>query len=118
ARIRREASIAAGRNCVQPSVQVFHAPVFYGYTFVANADLNSKPSKDALIELCRKTGFTLDSDASSPLGNLNASGDSAIHLALPEEDSVQPGTWWFWGAADNIRLPAVTALKLAEKVVE
>jgi aspartate-semialdehyde dehydrogenase len=116
-RIRREVSFAAGPNVVEPSVQVLHAPVFYGYTFSAIAELNSKQSKDALIESCRKVGFTLDSDAASPLGNLNASGDSAIHLALPEDDS-RPGAWWFWGAADNIRLPAATAIKLAEKLVE
>ena len=118
ARIRREAGIAVGRNLVEPSIQVLHAPVFYGYTFVAIAELNPKQSKDALVELCRKSGFTIDSDASSPLGNLNASGDSAIHLALPECDSAQSSTWWFWGALDNIRLPAATAIKLAEKLTE
>jgi aspartate-semialdehyde dehydrogenase len=118
ARIRGEVSAAVGNNPVRPSIQVLHAPVFYGYTFVATAELNSQPSQDALADICRKSGFTIDSDASSPLGNLNASGDSAIHLALPESDPAQPGTWWFWGAADNIRLPAATAIKLAEKLVE
>jgi aspartate-semialdehyde dehydrogenase len=118
ARIRREAGIAVGRNLIEPSIQVLHAPVFYGYTFVAIAELNAKQSKDALVEICRKSGFTFDSDASSPLGNLNAAGDSAIHLAFPNNDSAQSGTWWFWGAADNIRLPAATAIKLAEKLVE
>ena len=118
ARTRREVSLAVGRNLVEPSIQVLHAPVFYGYTFVATAELNSKQSKDALIEVCRKAGFTLDADASSPLGNLNASGDSAIHLALPESDPAQPGTWWLWGVADNIRLPVATAIKLAEKLLE
>jgi aspartate-semialdehyde dehydrogenase len=118
ARTRREASLAVGRNLVEPSIQVLHAPVFYGYTFVATAELNVKPSKDALIEICRKAGFTLDADASSPLGNLNASGDSAIHLALPESDPAQSGTWWLWGVADNIRLPVATAIKLAEKLHE
>jgi aspartate-semialdehyde dehydrogenase len=118
ARIRREAGVAVGRNLIEPSIQVLHAPVFYGYTFVATAELNSKQSQDVLIELCRKSGFTLDSDASSPLGNLIASGDSAVHLALPDNDPAQSGTWWFWGAADNIRLPASAAVKLAEKLVE
>jgi aspartate-semialdehyde dehydrogenase len=117
ARIRREIA-AAGRDLVRPSIQVLHAPVFYGYTFLAIAELDSNQSTAALIEICRKAGFTLDSDASSPLGNLNASGDSAIHLALPEDDSAHPGSWWFWGAADNIRLPAATAVKLAEKLIE
>jgi aspartate-semialdehyde dehydrogenase len=118
ARIRHEAGIAVGRNLVEPSIQVLHAPVFYGYTFAAVAELNTKQSQEAIIEACRNSGFTLDTDPSSPLGNLNASGDSAIHLALPESDTAQPGTWWFWGAADNIRVPAATAIKLAEKLVE
>ena len=107
-----------GRNSVEPSIQVLHAPVFYGYTFTAIAELNSKSSKEALVEICRKAGFTLESDPNSPLGNLNASGDSAIHLALPESDPAQPNTWWFWGAADNIRVPASMAIKLAEKLAE
>lgn len=118
ARIVREVGVAVGRNLVEPSIQVLHAPVFYGYTFVAIAELNSKPSKEALIDLCRKMGFTLDVDSSVPLGNLTAAGDSVIHLALPESDSAQAGTWWFWGAADNVRLPAATAIKLAEKLLE
>jgi aspartate-semialdehyde dehydrogenase len=118
ARIRSEAAIALARNPVELRIQVLHAPVFYGYTFAAIAELNSKSSKDALVEICRKAGFTLESDPNSPLGNLNVSGDSAIHLALPESDPAQSSTWWFWGAADNIRLPAATGIKLAEKLVE
>jgi aspartate-semialdehyde dehydrogenase len=117
ARIRREAAAAAGHNFA-PSIQVLHAPVFYGYTFVAHAELQSPQTQETLAEALRKSGFSLEIPASTPLGNLTASGDSAIHLALPEEDSAQPGAHWFWGAADNIRLPAATAIKLAEKLVE
>jgi aspartate-semialdehyde dehydrogenase len=118
ARIRSEAATALARNPVELRIQVLHAPVFYGYTFAAIAELNSKSSKDSLVEICRKAGFTLESDPNSPLGNLNASGDSAIHLALPESDPAQTGAWWFWGAADNVRVPAATAIKLAEKLTE
>jgi hypothetical protein len=100
-----------------PSIQVLHAPAFYGYTFVANSELKPGQTREALVEVLRKSGFSLGIAASSPLGNVVAAGDSAVHLALPEEDPAQPGTWWFWGAADNIRLPAATAIKLSEKLV-
>ena len=116
ARVAKEVHAAVGRDGVQPSIQVLHAPVFYGYTFIAVAELKSKQSQEALIDLCRKMGFALDTSSSLPVGNLTASGDSVIHLAIPEADSAQPGTWWFWGAADNIRLPAATAIRLAEKL--
>src|SRR5260370_29920751 len=83
ARIRREAGIAVGHNLVEPSIQVLHAPVFYVYTFVAIAQLNSKQSHDALVQICRKSGFTPDSDASSPPGNLNPPAESPLPLPLP-----------------------------------
>jgi aspartate-semialdehyde dehydrogenase len=117
--IRREASAASRQSSAKivPSIQVLHAPVFYGYTFVANSELKPGQTREALIELLRKSGFSLEIAASSPLGNVVAAGDPAVHLALPEGDPAQPGTWWLWGAADNIRLPAATAIKLAEKLV-
>jgi aspartate-semialdehyde dehydrogenase len=120
-RIRREASAASAQSSaptkVLPSIQVLHAPVFYGYTFVANSDLKPGQTREALVEVLRKSGFSLEIAESSPLGNIIAAGDPAVHLALPEDDPAQPGTWWLWGAADNIRLPAATAIKLAEKLV-
>jgi aspartate-semialdehyde dehydrogenase len=116
-RVRLEISAAADKIPVQPAIQVLHAPVFYGYTFVALADLQSSHTRDAFVELLRNAGFSLEGDASSSTGNLTASGDSAIHLALPESDPAQPNAWWFWGAADNIRLPAANAVRLAEHLL-
>src|SRR6266404_1464070 len=118
-RIRREVSAASLQSSskIVPSIQVLHAPVFYGYTDVADSELKPGQSRDTLVEILRKSGFSLEIAASSPLGNIVAAGDPSIHLAAPEDDPANPGTWWFWGAADNIRLPAATAIKLAEKLV-
>lgn len=115
-RIRREAGAAAGKNGVEPSVQVVHAPVFYGYTFSAIAECKSPHKQEGIVEILKKAGLSVEEDASMPLGNLSVAGESTIHLAMPEPDPAQPGTWWFWGAADNIRLPAWNAVKLAEKL--
>jgi aspartate-semialdehyde dehydrogenase len=115
-RIRREASAASKQ--IVPSIEVLHAPVFYGYTFVANSELKPGQTRESVLEALRNSGFTLETAATSPLGNLVAAGDSAIHMSLPDSDPVNPGAWWFWGAADNMRLPAATAIKLAEKLVE
>jgi aspartate-semialdehyde dehydrogenase len=116
-RIRREVCAAAEKGLVEPSIQVLHTPVFYGYTFSAIAELNSQQEREALAENLKKTGMLIEEDASTPVGNLSVAGDSAIHVGLPESDPAQPGTWWFWGAADNIRLPAWNTVKLAEKLV-
>jgi aspartate-semialdehyde dehydrogenase len=120
-RIRREVSVASAQSAVSmkvlPSIQVLHAPVFYGYTFVANSELEPGQTHQALVEVLRKSGFSLEIKESSPLGNIIAAGDSVVHLSIPEDDPAQPGTWWLWGAADNIRLPAAIAVKLAEKLI-
>lgn len=116
-RIRREAAAAVGSDLIKPSIQVLHAPVFYGYTFVALAELNSPKTKEEIGEISKIAGFVLGKDGETPLGNLTASEDDAIHLAPPEADTAQPVTWWFWGAADNIALPVANAVKLAEKLL-
>jgi aspartate-semialdehyde dehydrogenase len=113
-RIRREIAAAVGKDLVQPSIQVVHAPVFYGYTFSAIAELKAEEKKEALEENLKKAGILVEKDATVPLGNLTSAGESTIHAAIPEQDPAHPGTWWIWGAADNIRLPAANAVQLAE----
>ena len=49
--------------------------------------------------------------------NVSVAGEKSIHLAMPEQDASNPETWWLWGAADNIRLPAANAVKLAEMLL-
>ena len=115
-RVRQELAALGDKIPVQPAILVLHAPVFYGYTFAAAVEIPSGQTREGIAKLLQHAGFSLETDLGSPTGNLTASGDSAIHLASPEADAAQPGTWWFWGAADNIRLPATSAVKLAEQL--
>jgi aspartate-semialdehyde dehydrogenase len=114
-RICAEVSPLTGKRGVFPSMQVVHAPVFYGYTFAALAETASVTTRAKLAEVCQDAGFVIWKDADGPLGNLSA-GDSTMHLELPEGNPSQPGAWWSWGAVDNFKLPAANALKLAEKL--
>jgi aspartate-semialdehyde dehydrogenase len=101
---------------IQPAIRVLHAPVFYGCTFSASAELDASATADRVSSACAAAGFAL-AEKGAIVSNLTAAGENTIHLAQPEADTSQPGTWWFWGAADNIRLPAWNAVKLAEKLV-
>jgi aspartate-semialdehyde dehydrogenase len=100
---------------IQPAIRVLHVPVFYGYTFSASAEIDPSATVEAVNSACAATGFTL-AEKGEVVGNLTAAGENSIHLAQPEKDPSQPASWWFWGAADNIRLPAWNAVKLAEKL--
>jgi hypothetical protein len=69
------------------------------------------------VKAVNAAGFALTADKDQGLSNVSVAGESLIQLASPEADPAELGSWWFWGAADNIRLPAATAIKLAEKLV-
>lgn len=114
-RICREVAPLIGKRGVLPTIQVVHAPVFYGYMFAALAETSSPTTKEGLGEACKAAGFLLWNAEDGPLGNVSI-GDPAMRLCLPEENPPQAGAWWCWGAADNIKLPAANAVKLAEKL--
>src|SRR5437016_9734711 len=115
-RICAEVSPLTGKRGVLPSIQIVHAPVFYGYTFAALAETASVTTRAKLAEVCQDAGFLIWKDADGPLGNLSAE-DSTMHLELPEGNPPQAGAWWSWGAVDNIKLPAANAVKLAENLM-
>jgi aspartate-semialdehyde dehydrogenase len=96
-----------------PALQVIHAPVFYGTAFTACADMPAGTNAEQVATACREAGFVIAMDASGP-SNVSVAGERYVHLARPEEDPGRGGAWWFWGAADDIRLPAANAVKLAE----
>ncbi len=40
-----------------------------------------------------------------------------IHLGEPDRDAGRSGSWWLWGACDNLKVPVKNALRLAEKIL-
>ena len=49
--------------------------------------------------------------------NVNVAGESRPVLGPPERDPSIENAVWLWGAADNMRVPAATAVKIAEKLL-
>jgi aspartate-semialdehyde dehydrogenase len=114
-RIRGEVRACVSKKVAQPALQVLHAPVFYGATFSVCAAVDVLGGQK-IAEVCRAAEFVIVQEGDAGPSNVSVAGENAIHLAQPEADPSQPGSWWFWGAADNIRLPAWNAVKLAEKL--
>jgi aspartate-semialdehyde dehydrogenase len=98
------------------SVQTVHAPVFYGTTFSLCADLQPGTSDEDIAAACQEAGVVVVAEDAAGPGNMTVAGESTTYFSRPSEDSSRPGTWWFWGAADNFRVPAASAIKLAEKL--
>jgi aspartate-semialdehyde dehydrogenase len=114
--IRAEISAAIGNSERDQKIalNLVHAPVFYGMTFSAFAELDEKADASQLTEACQHLGFSLVSAAEPGPTNVSVAGETTVYLRPPVRDAVTPGGWWFWGAADNFRLPAWSGFKLAE----
>ena len=114
-RIRREIAVIVGSPAKVPAVQLIQAPVFYGLAFTFVAKLATPAEGAQLSTAAKSAGLLINADTGP--SNLSVAGESFIELAAPEPDASSPNLWWFFGAADNIRLPAFNAVKLAEKLL-
>jgi aspartate-semialdehyde dehydrogenase len=113
-RVRAEVKACLGGNVAVPAIQVVHAPVFYGTVFSACAEFAADVDGERIVGVFKEAGFAMSAPGEAGPSNVSAAGEKAIQLGIPEEDTSQPSVWWLWGAADNIRLPAANAVKLAE----
>ena len=119
AALRQEVSeCVQNQGAVMPSIQILHVPAFYGMAFAAAADLDPGLADTAsIVNACKSAGFSVQGETDPGPNNVSVAGEASIQLGIPRSDPLAYGTWWFWGAADNIRLPAWNAVKLAEKLV-
>lgn len=115
---RAEISAAIG-NPVEDakiSLNLLHAPVFYAATFSACADLSANLSPEMLVDACREAAFTIIPAEEAGPSNVSVAGESALFLRQPAPDLTHAKSWWFWGSADNLRVPAFSGIKLAERL--
>jgi aspartate-semialdehyde dehydrogenase len=115
-RFREEVKACVGTKVALPALQVLHAPVFYGATFSVCADVDVLDAQK-IVDVCKQAEFAIVPEGEAGPSNVSVAGEESVALAQPERDASGEGTWWLWGAADNIRLPARNAVKLAEKLV-
>jgi aspartate-semialdehyde dehydrogenase len=101
-----------------PAIQFVQAPVFYGYAFSAYAELASPQPLGQLESAFANLGVKVGATDDAPPTNISVAGQTEIHLARIESDPNVENAVWLWGAADNLRLPAVNAVRIAEALIE
>jgi aspartate-semialdehyde dehydrogenase len=100
-----------------PAIQLVQAPVFYGYAFAAYAEFAAPVAAEQLHEAFANLGVKFAApDYVSP-SNISVAGEAEIHLARIESDPNVAGGMWIWGVADNLRLAATNAVRIAEELV-
>ncbi len=117
AAIAREASqYIAGRAQV-PAIQLVQAPVFYGYAFVAYAEFAAPRDTRELDAALAAAGIKLPAAGGSAPTNVSVAGESEIHMGRIERDPNVSAAVWLWGMADNLRLAATNAVRIAEELL-
>jgi aspartate-semialdehyde dehydrogenase len=106
----------AGRAPV-PAIQLIQAPVFYAYAFTAYAELGLPPDPAELRRALETAGMRLaGSDEPAP-SNVSVVGEQRPVLGQMRVDPNLERGYWFWGAADNLRIAAANAVSIAEKLL-
>ena len=117
ASIARDTSeYVAGRVAV-PALQLVQAPVFYGYAVAAYAEFASPPLREQLEAAFASLGVRVGAAGDPAPNNVSVAGESEIHIARIEPDPSVAAGVWIWGVADNLRLAAVNAVRIAEELV-
>lgn len=100
-----------------PATAVIQAPVFYSHTFSAYAEFKAAPSIEDLVSRLQAAGLKVARAKDEAPTNVNVVGEARPVLRQPELAlGIETGVW-LWGAADNLRVPATTAVAIAEKLL-
>ena len=100
-----------------PRLQLVQAPVFYGYAVAAYAEFAAAPQREQLEAAFASLGVKVGAAGDPAPNNVSVAGESEIHIARIEPDPSVAAGVWIWGVADNLRLAAVNAVRIAEELV-
>jgi aspartate-semialdehyde dehydrogenase len=108
------AALDDGQEDGKISVNLLHAPVFYGTTFSVCVDLERDIDSLALAGGCQDAGFVIVPEMEAAPSNVSIAGETSVFLREPLPELSREKSWWLWGAGDNLRVPAYSAVKVAE----
>ncbi len=105
-----------------PASTIIQAPVFFGYAFSAYAEFNVQPDSpppdpELLSASLTAMGFDLVSENDPAISNTRVAGEARASVGQPSRDPSVDCGYWFWGAADNLRVASANALRIAERLL-
>jgi len=106
----------AGRTPV-PALTMIQAPVFFGCAFSAFAEFSGIPAEDEILRGLQKAGFVTVPEGDPGPSNLSVAGEAQANIRLAHRDRNVEHGYWLWGAADNLRLGSINAIRIAERLL-
>ena len=109
--------ILAGR-VPQPSVRVAQSPTFHAHSFSFYLELE-RPHEAAEIERgLASEGFDVRRSTEEAPSAAGAASSNDILVGNIRGDRACPRGYWLWAAADNLRLLALNAVRIAEELIK
>jgi aspartate-semialdehyde dehydrogenase len=100
-----------------PAMSLVQAPVFYGHAFSAFAEFAGPVDATGLAAGLEAAGFHIPGIEDPGPSNIAVAGEPKAMITAGAQDASVPHAYWFWGAADNYRLPVSNATQIAEKIL-
>lgn len=110
--------LAANGNAPMPSLRVIHAPVFHGYSISIWVEFEANPGLNALVDALTTNNIDVRSSGQEPPSNVGVAGQGGITVGGIRPDRNQPRAFWFWIAADNLRIVAENAVEVAREFIK
>lgn len=116
--IARDVATYLGERTAVPAIQLLQAPVFHSHAFTIFAMMEGSPDPAEIEQALAAAGFQFPEGDQNAPSAISAAGASQPLLGHVERDPNHASGYWFWGAADNLRMSAVNALAIAQRVLE
>ena len=117
AEVSRQAARFLSGRAATPAIQMLQAPVFYGFVFSAYAEFGEPVAVEKLGAAFEGVGAKVATADDPAPSNVSVAGENEIQLARIEPDASFPNGVWLNGAADNLRLAATNAVRIAEDLL-
>lgn len=106
----------AGPGAPQPSLLLLQAPIFHGHAFAIHVEIDGTADLEQISRALAGEHVNITHGAEDAPTNVNAAGQADIQISVFPDSNQQNG-FWIWGAADNLRIAASTAVECAETIV-
>lgn len=99
-----------------PAIEILQAPTFHSHGFSAFANFKNPPRDAEIQKALEEAGLSVlvENEAAT---NISAAGADRPLIGRIERDLNQQSGFWFWGAADGLRVGAVNAVTIAEHIL-
>jgi aspartate-semialdehyde dehydrogenase len=100
-----------------PSIRLVQAPVFHGLSFSVWAEFSKKADTAGLMKALATRRIEIRAADEAPPTNIGVVGQLGMTVGRIEPDRANPRAAWFWIVADNHRVAAENAVRLARLLV-